>query len=213
MSSTVGTTPASTGGRSRGPQGQEYVLHLSVRGTDAAELAALADTLTAEVATRRPGLSSQASVHPLIPAGASAPIEPVSAPTEVASVPHFQQPASEAHPPRVGSHGGAGLTVDVRARLVWIDNAKVSFTHREFELLVYLMSNSQRVITRSELMREVWQHAVGELGERTVDVHVRRIRRKLGSCRPQISTIRSVGYRFDPGPRTALIDPQPAVAV
>jgi DNA-binding response OmpR family regulator len=81
------------------------------------------------------------------------------------------------------------------SRRVLSDGSPVDLTRLEFDLLLYLCSNPGRVHRRSTLLAEVWGLA-GELGTRTVDVHVRRLRGKLGF--DPITTVRGVGYLVDP---------------
>ncbi len=87
----------------------------------------------------------------------------------------------------------------------------IPLTRLEFDLLLYLTQRPRRVLPRRTLMAEVW--GVDEpLNSRTVDVHIRRLRDKLGSDRPRITTVRGVGYRFD-GPQDVVIDSAPEWAV
>jgi two-component system OmpR family response regulator len=80
--------------------------------------------------------------------------------------------------------------------MVFRDGAPVSLTRREFDLFQFLCENPRRVFTRSQLLRLVWGYdMVGT--ERTVDVHVRRLRVKLGRHADRIITLRGYGYRFD----------------
>jgi DNA-binding winged helix-turn-helix (wHTH) protein len=80
----------------------------------------------------------------------------------------------------------------------------LDLTFKEFELLKFLAQHPARVFTRSQLLQEVWGYDYFG-GTRTVDVHVRRLRAKLGAEHEQmIGTVRNVGYRFVPPPaRTA----------
>jgi DNA-binding response OmpR family regulator len=74
----------------------------------------------------------------------------------------------------------------------------IPLTRLEFNLLLYLTERPRRVLPRSTLMAEVW--GIDEpLNSRTVDVHIRRLRDKLGADRPRITTVRGIGYRFDGG--------------
>ena len=91
------------------------------------------------------------------------------------------------------------LVIDLFGRRARIDGVDVEFTHKEFELLAHLAENARRVVSREELMEHVWQDVTGTTGERTVDVHVRRVRTKLGRYRRLVSTVRGAGYRLDPG--------------
>ncbi|WP_394216159.1 winged helix-turn-helix domain-containing protein [Brachybacterium vulturis] len=97
------------------------------------------------------------------------------------------------------------LVIDLFGRRVRIDGKDVDFTYKEFELLSQLAGNARRTISRSELMETVWAESPEETGERTVDVHVRRVRTKLGRYRRLISTVRGAGYRLDPGSDVAIL--------
>ena len=97
------------------------------------------------------------------------------------------------------------LVIDLFGRRVRIDGQDVDFTYKEFELLAQLANNARRTISRTELMETVWAEAPEDTGERTVDVHVRRVRTKLGRYRRLISTVRGAGYRLDPGSDVAIL--------
>ncbi|HWL78456.1 winged helix-turn-helix domain-containing protein [Microbacterium sp.] len=93
----------------------------------------------------------------------------------------------------------AGVVVDISRKRVLIDGESAAFTFKEFELLQYLVLREGRTIERAELVSSLWQGA-GEddvPGERTIDVHVRRLRAKLGRYEDIVRTVRGVGYRFD----------------
>ncbi|WP_435828460.1 winged helix-turn-helix domain-containing protein [Micromonospora purpureochromogenes] len=70
------------------------------------------------------------------------------------------------------------------------------FTRREYDLLLHLARHPHQVLTRGQLLREVWGYEAYQ-GARTVDVHVRRVRQKLAGRGPVITTVRGVGYRLD----------------
>ncbi|MGI8575494.1 MAG: winged helix-turn-helix transcriptional regulator [Egibacteraceae bacterium] len=98
---------------------------------------------------------------------------------------------------RQRSHVGA-LWIDGETYVVRLDGRPLDLTYREFELLRYLASNPARVFTRSQLLQEVWGYDYYG-GTRTVDVHIRRLRAKLGAEHEQlIATVRGVGYKLDP---------------
>jgi DNA-binding response OmpR family regulator len=90
------------------------------------------------------------------------------------------------------------LTVDVPRRRVEAEGRFVAFQPKEFDLLVFLLRNPGVVMTRGRLLHEVWGHVF--VGERTVDVHVRRVRAKLEEAGENdvIRTVHGVGYAFDP---------------
>lgn len=93
----------------------------------------------------------------------------------------------------------AGVVVDISRKRVLIDGESAAFTFKEFELLQYLVLREGRTIERTELVSSLWTDASGEEvpGERTIDVHVRRLRAKLGRFEDIVRTVRGVGYRFD----------------
>lgn len=93
------------------------------------------------------------------------------------------------------------LVIDASGYTVRLRGRPLDLTYKEFELLKYLVQHPGRVFTRAQLLQEVWGYDYYG-GTRTVDVHVRRLRAKLGPEYDQlISTVRNVGYRFDP-PKT-----------
>ena len=97
--------------------------------------------------------------------------------------------------PGVGSYRGAHLAADFDAVAVSVDGASVRLTRREFELLRYLVQNKNRVISRDRLLERVWGYE-RLIETRSVDVHVGRLRSKLGTAGPQIETVVGLGYRF-----------------
>jgi DNA-binding winged helix-turn-helix (wHTH) protein len=91
-----------------------------------------------------------------------------------------------------------GIVVDLSRKRVELDGEVAPLTYKEFELLQYLVLREGRTIDRSELIASLW--SVGEddaPNERTIDVHVRRLRAKLGDYEDIVRTVRGVGYRFD----------------
>jgi len=92
-----------------------------------------------------------------------------------------------------------GVTIDISRRRVHIDGESAALTFKEFELLQYLVLREGRTIERTELVSSLWSHAGDEEvpGERTIDVHVRRLRSKLGRYEDIVRTVRGIGYRFD----------------
>lgn len=94
----------------------------------------------------------------------------------------------------------AGLSIDRAGREVRVDGERVRMTYREMELLCYIAAQPRRVVTRHELIAEVWRDWSQGDSQRTVDTHVRRVRAKLGRFASVLTTIRGRGYRFDPGP-------------
>ena len=90
----------------------------------------------------------------------------------------------------------AGLSLDSEARAVTADGAPVTLTYKEFELLRRFLSRPGVVFTRDQLLSDVW--GIDYAGEtRTVDVHIRTLRQKLGPYGGCIQTVRQVGYRWE----------------
>jgi DNA-binding response OmpR family regulator len=93
------------------------------------------------------------------------------------------------------AYQGSRLTADFDAVSVTVDGTAVRLTRREFELLRYLVQNRNRVVSRDRLLERVWGY--DRLVEtRSVDVHVGRLRNKLGGAGQQIETVVGLGYRF-----------------
>jgi len=91
-----------------------------------------------------------------------------------------------------------GVVVDLSRKRVLLDNNPANLTYKEFELLQYLVLREGRTIERAELISALWSAGDEEApNERTIDVHVRRLRSKLGDYEDIVRTVRGVGYRFD----------------
>lgn len=88
-----------------------------------------------------------------------------------------------------------GLVVDSNRRAAWVDGAVVSLTPREFSLLEALAMSGGRVLSRMDLIVQAWNSPDG-LHERSVDAHIKSLRRKLGAARDAVETVRGLGYRF-----------------
>lgn len=87
------------------------------------------------------------------------------------------------------------LLIDLPRHLVQVAQRRVDLTATEFKLLVTLVSRRGRVLTREQLLKDVWEYDV-LIDSRTVDTHMRRLREKLGSASMSLETVRGVGYRF-----------------
>jgi two-component system alkaline phosphatase synthesis response regulator PhoP len=88
-----------------------------------------------------------------------------------------------------------GLVIDLAKCEVTVEGKSVELTFREYELLRFLASNRGRVYTRDALLNKVWGYDYYG-GDRTVDVHVRRLRSKIEDSHTFIETVRNIGYRF-----------------
>jgi DNA-binding response OmpR family regulator len=101
------------------------------------------------------------------------------------------EPAPE---PEAPAGAGPEVRLLTSSRQVVVDGEPLPLTRLEFDLLLFLADNPRRVFTRAQLLGGVWGYE--HTGERTVDVHVRRLRLKLGAAVPLITTVYGVGYRL-----------------
>lgn len=100
-------------------------------------------------------------------------------------------PAQQSH--RLSS---GGVTLDLDGHTVTAEGQRVTLTFKEFELLRLFLSHPGMAFTRDQLFNDVWgADYVGE--SRTVDMHIRTLRQKLGTCGEHIATVRGVGYRWE----------------
>lgn len=90
---------------------------------------------------------------------------------------------------------GTGLIIDRAAYTVYMDAAKIAFPRKEFELLLLLASNPRKVFKRDEILRHVWGKDFKPKDSRSLDVHIRMLRKKLDDR--FITTIRGVGYKLE----------------
>lgn len=123
-------------------------------------------------------------------------------------VPADQQPRAAfppqpvtAHAPAPGASSTTGdslVRIDAAQRTAEVDGQLLDLTYLEFELLAHLVAHPHRVHSRNQLVATVWGY--GHVGDgRTVDVHIARLRRKLGAAhRGAIQTVRRVGYKYAP---------------
>ncbi|MBR5797643.1 MAG: response regulator transcription factor [Clostridia bacterium] len=91
---------------------------------------------------------------------------------------------------------GGGLKADITARLVYIDGERVDMSPKEYDLFFYLLANRNIALSREKLICEVWGYDFyGDA--RTLDTHIKLLRRSLGRYSTYIVTLRGVGYRFE----------------
>lgn len=89
-----------------------------------------------------------------------------------------------------------GMSIDYTARTVTIDGERIQLSPKEYELLAYLSKNAGIALTREQLLRNVWGYDFfGD--DRTLDTHIKLLRRNLGEYASYIVTLRGVGYRFE----------------
>ncbi len=105
-------------------------------------------------------------------------------------------PGQNTQPNVVIELDGGGLKADVTARLVFIDGERVEMSPKEYDLFFYLLKNRNIALSREKLLCEVWGYDF--FGDaRTLDTHIKLLRKSLGRYSRYIVTLRGVGYRFE----------------
>jgi hypothetical protein len=94
-----------------------------------------------------------------------------------------------------------GIVIDPSRKKVFADGENADLTYKEFELLQYLIEHEGSTISRREIIDVIWNEGEGEIpNDRTIDVHIRRLRAKISGYEDIIRTVRGGGYRFDKHP-------------
>ena len=107
-----------------------------------------------------------------------------------------EQKSAQSRPNEIIELDGGGLKADLTARLVYIDGERVDLSPKEYDLFFYLLTNRNIALSREKLICEVWGYDFyGDA--RTLDTHVKLLRRSLGRYSSYIVTLRGVGYRFE----------------
>ena len=110
--------------------------------------------------------------------------------------------------PTSGEIKSGDVVIDEKTYTAKIKGRSLDLTYKEFELLKYMAQHPGRVFTRSQLLQEIWGYDYFG-GTRTVDVHIRRLRSKLGTeFEAIIGTVRNVGYRFNTSPKDQSLSDQ-----
>ncbi|MFH8340910.1 winged helix-turn-helix domain-containing protein [Streptomyces sp. AM6-12] len=154
-----------------------------------------------------PGRPPMVGYLVLVPADQQPPFLPVAVPDQTGQAGQAEQAGRVGQPgaDRTGRAGAAVQTaseplvrIDAGRRTAFIEGRELDLTYLEFELLAHLVAHPHRVHTRDQLVTTVWGY--GHVGDgRTVDVHIARLRRKLGAeHRRTIQTVRRVGYKYIP---------------
>ena len=180
-----------------GPEARGFVLYvgideakLSASGTDLGSIVSALKRLTAELA---PTAETYAAVAlaPRDSGGRDIDVVRLALQDPSALARHRQDQQSP-------DQTVEGVIVDLSRKRVTIDEHTAPLTYKEFELLRYLVAREGRTIARAELIAGLWGADDADApNERTIDVHVRRLRSKLGGYEDIIRTVRGVGYRFD----------------
>ncbi|TPW71512.1 winged helix-turn-helix domain-containing protein [Schumannella sp. 10F1B-5-1] len=101
--------------------------------------------------------------------------------------------------PEAAPEPRSGVVIDISRKRVVLDGETAPLTYKEFELLQFLVLREGRTVERAEILSSLWSEGTDEdvPNERTIDVHVRRLRSKLGAFEDIVRTVRGSGYRFD----------------
>lgn len=129
-------------------------------------------------------------------------LSPTGARAEVRPLTHTPEPLVPPDP--TGDHGShaaappGGVHIDTERHVAMVDGRQLELTYLEFEMLAHFVANPHRVHSRDHLVSALWGYS--HIGDgRTVDVHIARLRRKLGPAyRGRIVTVRRVGYKYLP---------------
>ncbi len=126
-------------------------------------------------------------------------VKPISVPKLIARIRNVLRKEEQLKPPSAPSGSVSAGPVELlpREHIVRIDGREVFFPKKEFEVLRFLASRAGEVVNRETLLNGIWGTDVSVV-DRTVDVHIRKIREKLGKHADLIETIKGVGYRFRP---------------
>ncbi len=89
-----------------------------------------------------------------------------------------------------------GIKIDLKARVVYIEGVRIETTPKEYDLLLFFTNNPNVALTREQVMEKIWGKVL-DGDDRTLDTHVKSLRKKLGKYADNIITIRKVGYRFE----------------
>ncbi|MEO8262959.1 MAG: winged helix-turn-helix domain-containing protein [Pseudolysinimonas sp.] len=195
--------PASSPSRLRAvPEGTEargFALYIGIdeqKALDAGtDLSAVVTALKQLVSELVPGAESYAAV-------ALAPVGTGGRDVDVVRL-ALQDPAALAKHRQVApvepAEAKGGVVIDISRKRVQLDGETAPLTYKEFELLQFLVLREGRTIERAEIISTLWSEGGDDEtpNERTIDVHVRRLRSKLGAYEDIVRTVRGAGYRFD----------------
>ena len=108
----------------------------------------------------------------------------------------IKRPVEQVKENQVVEMDNGGLRVDLTARIVYVDGQRVEMSPKEYDLFFYLLRNRNVALTRERLISEVWGYDFyGDA--RTLDTHIKLLRKTLGKYSEYIVTLRGVGYRFE----------------
>jgi DNA-binding winged helix-turn-helix (wHTH) protein len=180
-----------------GTEARGFVLYVGIDELKAAEagtdLGSIVEQLKKLVSELTPAAETYAAVAlaPVGSGGRDVDVVRLALQDPAALAKHRNTPVVEPKP-------RGGVIVDISRKRVLLDGEPAALTYKEFELLQYLVLREGRTIERAELIASLWGDGDDDIpNERTIDVHVRRLRSKLGDFEEIVRTVRGAGYRFD----------------
>jgi DNA-binding winged helix-turn-helix (wHTH) protein len=194
------TSPVTTPPRSRAlPEGTEargFALYVGLDEATAAAagttLAAVVEQLRALTAQLVPTAETYAAVADAAEHSGGRDVDVVRLALQDRSAVAARKQAAPVEPEE------SGVVIDISRKRVVLDGEPAPLTYKEFELLQFLVLREGRTVPRQAIIEGLWSDGEDETpNERTIDVHVRRLRAKLGAFEDIVRTVRGVGYRFD----------------
>ncbi|MGO2004729.1 winged helix-turn-helix domain-containing protein [Arthrobacter rhombi] len=198
-------TPVVAGNGTPGPQSVDrdteargFVLYVGLDEATAQEQGTSLGKLATQVRAFLQTLSPNAQTHAAVAlAPANAPGESIDVVRQALGDPTVaRRPRGEVIRHQPAASRPSGVLIDLSRREVHLDGETLNLTFKEFELLNYLVENGARTVGRDELLSNLWRNAEEVPNERTIDVHIRRLRSKLGRLANTVRTVRGQGYRF-----------------
>ncbi|WP_083528018.1 winged helix-turn-helix domain-containing protein [Curtobacterium ammoniigenes] len=201
---TVGPQPRSVPGAQRPrnrtlPEGTEargFALYVGIDEAKAeaagTSLAAIVEQLKALLGTLAPSAETYAAVAVAAEGSGGRDVDVVRLALQDRSAVAARREAEKPEPEETG------VVIDISRKRVTLDGHVATLTYKEFELLQFLVLREGRTVDRQAIIEGLWSDGEEEPpNERTIDVHVRRLRAKLGAFEEIVRTVRGVGYRFD----------------
>jgi DNA-binding winged helix-turn-helix (wHTH) protein len=185
-----------------------FVLYVGMEGSAASaagsSLTRLATEMRQYIESKVPGSESTAAVA-IAPAGApGSDLEVVRQLLGDPTIPPGARLDPRHAVPAPVSTGDPGLVIDRSRREVRLDGEDLDLALKEFEILHYLVEHPGRTVGREELLGALWPNADQKPGPRTIDVHIRRLRAKLGRFRGTVHTVHGHGYRVHEHPQVTV---------
>lgn len=178
-------------------QARGFVIYVGLDEEAAAGHNTTLSQLAAQIRREISGLVPSAKTHAAVAlAPASAKGNDLDVVRLVLGDPTVARPSRPEPAAQQNAASHSGVLIDLSRREVQLDGEVLNLTFKEFELLNYLVENADKTVSRDELLSTLWRNTDEIPNERTIDVHIRRLRAKLGRLSNTVRTVRGQGYRF-----------------